>query len=315
MNGLDAASEAPTLAKYYRQAIDQIIDSVREGTHCALLGPRLSGKTHLLLHVDQILAQSLGWTCLYIDLYAIKAFTLQGFFAELMELIGQRLAERTGLSLSVPGADLASSATFRGFLTDAALELGHDLILIVEHLEAVPTDLVQALLTSFRAVYMDQQALDSRVLVVVSGALSLATLTVGESSPFRGIARRVFVGDLGEDDSAALIDEQLAAAGVTATKRARKKLLRATSGDPYLIRQICQRCIELVQAESVPRLRTGIVRQVVHSFLQVQVYQYAPLQEAVRLVEEDPDLLHCILLLLPNRRCPCPCPRISIRYT
>jgi serine phosphatase RsbU (regulator of sigma subunit) len=304
MNGPDAASEAPTLAKYYRNAIDQIVDSLREGTHCALLGPRLSGKTHLLLYVDQILAQSLGWTCLYIDLYAINAFTLQGFFAELMALIGRRLAERTGLSASIPEADVASSATFRGFLTDAVLELGHDLILIVEHLEAVPTDLVQALLTSFRAVYMDQQALDTRVLVVVSGALSLATLTVGESSPFRGIARRVFVGDLGEDDSAALIDEQLAAAGITATTRARKKLLCSTSGDPYLIRQICQRCAEAVHAESSPRLRANVVRQVVRNFLQVQVYQYAPLQEAVRLVEEDPDLLHCILLLLAHGTVP-----------
>ena len=61
-----------------------------------------------------------------------------------------------------------------------------DLVLIIEHLEAMPTDLVQALLTSLRAAFMDQQTRRLRVMVVVSGALSLATLTVGESSPFRG---------------------------------------------------------------------------------------------------------------------------------
>ena len=51
--------------------------------------------------------------------------------------------------------------------------LQRDLVLIIEHLEAVPTDLVQALLTSLRAAYMDQQTHEYRVIVVVSGALSL----------------------------------------------------------------------------------------------------------------------------------------------
>ncbi|NIV37740.1 MAG: hypothetical protein GWN58_52505, partial [Anaerolineae bacterium] len=85
--------------------------------------------------------------------------------------------------MSAPEASLASSAVFRAFLDDAVAALGRDLVLIIEHLEAVPTDLVQALLTSLRAAFMDQQTHQHGVMVVVSGALSLATLTVGESSP------------------------------------------------------------------------------------------------------------------------------------
>ncbi|MGD9375771.1 MAG: hypothetical protein PVJ23_08320 [Anaerolineae bacterium] len=83
MSGLDSASEAPTLAKYYGGVIDQIVQCLQDGTYCVLLGPRLSGKTHLLRYVDQMLADSLGWTCVYIDLYAIKAATLHTFFAAL----------------------------------------------------------------------------------------------------------------------------------------------------------------------------------------------------------------------------------------
>jgi hypothetical protein len=300
MNGLDAASEAPALAKYYQGVIDQIIDCLRDGIHCAVLGPRLSGKTHLLRYVDQVLAGSLGWTCVYIDLYDVKAFTLQGFFAKLADLIAARIAELTGLPLASPEAGAASSAVFRGFLTGAATELKRDLVLIIEHLEAVPTDLVQALLTSLRAAYMDQQTMDFRVMVVVSGALSLATLTVGESSPFRGIARRVFVGDLSREESDDLIAEQIAMGGVHATKRARHRLLGAVSGDPYLIRRLCRRCIELVGADSLPKLYGRTVRRLVREFLRDEVYAYAPLQEAVRLIEEDPDLLHCVLLLLAH---------------
>jgi energy-coupling factor transporter ATP-binding protein EcfA2 len=299
-----SVSEAPSLAIYYGNVIEQIVQCVREGTYCALLGPRLSGKTRLLRHLDRILAESLGWTCIYIDLYTIKAFTLHGFFAELIELTAGRIAELAGLRLATPEGGAASSAVFRGFLTDAVTGLGRDLILIVEHLEAVPTDLVQALLTSLRAAYMDQQTLDCRVTVVISGALSLATLTVGESSPFRGIARRVFVGDLSADESSALIAEQVAASGITASKRARHRLLRATRGDPYLIRSICQRCVEVVHEESLSRLRGRVVRRVVRGFLRDEVYQYAPLLEAVRLIEEDPDLLRSILLLLAHGTMP-----------
>ncbi|MBN1657957.1 MAG: SpoIIE family protein phosphatase [Anaerolineae bacterium] len=311
-----AASEAPTLARYYHAALDQIVEALREGTYCAVLGPRLSGKTHLLRYVERTLTaepysgRSLGWPCVYVDLHAIKAFTLQGFFAELTDVIRLRLAALTGRSL--PGIDLgdAGSATFRAFLTDVVSSLDRDLVLIVEHLEALPTDLVQALLTSLRAAYMDQQTLDTRILVIVSGALSLASLTVGESSPFRGIARRILIGDLSRADSAELVADQLTAAGLIASKRAHRSLLRATSGDPYLIRRICEHCIEQTCIEqahteaattgSPPRLRARMVHRVVRAFLHDEVYQYAPLQEAVRLVEEDPDLLHCILLLVAH---------------
>jgi hypothetical protein len=300
-----AASEAPTLARYYQAALDQIVEALRDGTYSAVLGPRLSGKTHLLRYVERNLAASFGWPCVYVDLHAVKAFTLQGFFAELADVIRARLAALTGRPLPAIDPTDATSATFRAFLTDVVSSLDQDVVLIVEHLEALPTDLVQALLTSLRAAYMDQQTLNTRILVVVSGALSLASLTVGESSPFRGIARRILIGDLSRSDSAELIADQLAAAGLSASKRARHFLLRATSGDPYLIRRICDHCVDKATARnadagSEPRLPARTVKRVVRAFLRDEVYQYAPLQEAVRLLEEDPDLLHCILLLVAH---------------
>ncbi|MEJ2301787.1 MAG: hypothetical protein P8Y14_09705, partial [Anaerolineales bacterium] len=167
--------------------------------------------------------------------------------------------------------------------------------MIIDPLEALPTDLVQALLTSLRAAYMDQQTREHQVTVVVSGALSLATLAVGESSPFRGIARRVFVGDLSLDDSQELILELLAESGISATKPAVQKLLLATSGDVFLIRTISRSCAELVQSRSSERLRSRHVNRVIDRFLRDDVFQYAPLVEAIRLIEEDPDLLECIL--------------------
>lgn len=304
MSTIEPPAPLSTLDRHHQDAIDQILACVADGSYCAVLGPRLSGKTELLRYVAFTLAPRLGWTCLYIDLYQMGASTLQGFFADLAGFVAGRLKELNGLELVTPEVTLASSAVFRGFLADAVSHLECDLVLIIEHLEAVPTDLVQALLTSLRAAYMDQQTLEHRLIVVVSGALSLATLAVGESSPFRGIARRVFVGDLSESQSQELIVERLAAAQVDASERALRRLLHATKGDSYLIRRICQRCIEAAAASPSGRLRGRLVRRVALDFSAAEVYQYAPLLEAIRLIEEDPDLLRCILVLLARGSVP-----------
>ncbi len=309
MIGLDVLSQAPPLVRHNSDAVRQIVECVEEGTYCAILGPRLSGKTVLLQYVKDTLAEHLGWTCIYVDLYDVKATTQRGFFADLIHLTAQRVdelarPEAPGFQLSLPDASEVSSVAFRGFLADIVSHLQRDLVLIIEHLEAIPSDLVQALLTSLRAAYMEQQMQDYRLVVMVSGALSLATLTVGESSPFRGIARRVFVGDLSEGASEALIAAEITLEGILATERAQGRLLRATSGDPYLIRQICRRCAEIARGRPSQRLRGRDVIQVTRQFLQDDVFQYAPLQEAVRLIEEDPDLLRCILLLLAHGTVP-----------
>ena len=304
MLGFNPILDAPTTARYHRQAVEQITQCVEERIYCAVLGPRLCGKTLLLRFIERNLAHLLGWNCVYVDLNEMRATTQGAFFADLIRLTGGNLAETTGKEIALPDEETASSAVFRAFLADCLDIIEGDLVLLIDPLEALPTDLVQALLTSLRAAYMDQQTLDRQMTVVVSGALSLATLTVGESSPFRGIARRVFVGDLSADDSHALILDFLAEDGVDATRPAIDKLLLATSGDVYLIRRISQYCTQLAASRSSTRLRSRDVNQVINRFLKQDVFQYAPLIEAVRLIEEDPDLLQGVLQLLGEESVP-----------
>ncbi|MGB5844946.1 MAG: hypothetical protein WBG94_10910, partial [Anaerolineales bacterium] len=170
MAAFDPVLDGPTTAGYHREAIEQITQCVEERVYCALLGPRLCGKTLLLRFIEQDLAQLLGWTCVYIDLHKIRATTQQVFFADLIRVTAQHLTEKTGRTLSLPDENLASSAGYRAFLSDSLETLGCDLLLMFDPLEALPTDLVQALLTSLRAAYMDQQMMDIQLTVVVSGA-------------------------------------------------------------------------------------------------------------------------------------------------
>ncbi len=300
----ELAMDLPASVRFHHEALEQIAQGIEEGVPSALLGPRLCGKTILLRHLEQRLAKDMGWICAYIDMDQLRVTTQQVFFADLIALVARQLNELTGQQLEVPEEVEASSAVFRGFLMDSLETLGRDFVLLFDPLEAMPTDLVQALLTSLRAAYMDQQTMDFRMQVVVSGALSLATLTVGESSPFRGIARRVFVGDLSEKESEALIAEFLAEYEVSATRLARERLLDSTRGDIYLIRWITQRCAQLASTRPGRLLRTRDVMFVINRYLRQEVVQYATLLEAVRLIEEDPDLLTCILQLLERTSVP-----------
>jgi type II secretory pathway predicted ATPase ExeA len=148
MIGADVDLEAPTIARYHREAVEQIIQSVDERVYCAVLGPRLSGKTMLLRYIERNLAKLLGWTCVYIDLTQLRATTQQAFFADLINITAQRLSALCGLELPVPDEQEASSVVFRAFLMDSLEIIGRDVVLLIDPLEALPTDLVQALLTS-----------------------------------------------------------------------------------------------------------------------------------------------------------------------
>jgi serine phosphatase RsbU (regulator of sigma subunit) len=294
----------PTLVKRNRELATRVLEYLQEGSYCALLGPRYSGKSEVVHVIEALLAEHWGRPCVHIDLYELEVSTQRGFFAGLATLIAQQVAELTQCEIVGLEVAEASSAAFRGFVLDAVATTGGDVVLILDHLEALPNDLVQALLTSLRAAYMDQQTLDYRLMVVVSGALSLAAVTVGESSPFRGIARRVFVNSLTEGESEAFIAEQIESNWMQPTEDARHTLFHAARGDPNLLWRIYRDAVDLARRDGAETLDAMWVEQIAEQFLSDQVSYYAPLQEAVRAIEQDPDLLRCVLLLLEREQVP-----------
>lgn len=292
------------LSQHYRDAAAQVLRCVRQGTYCALIGPRFSGKSELMTTVKQTLMQDPTWLCVDLDLRNVEAPTQTDFFANLMGTMARVMKERTGCESAWQDDSSASSVVFRAFLLNCVSDLKRDLVLMIEHLEAMPNDLVQALLTSLRAAFMDQQSDEHRLVVVVSGALSLARRTVGESSPLRGIADRILVGELSEEESAALVAGQVSAAQIRISSAAGTWLLRAGRGDPALITWLCERCIRIAQEAHLTQVTANTVKRVMREFLWYEASAYAPIQEAIALIEDDPDLLRCVLLLLEQRSVP-----------
>ena len=282
----------------HRRAVRELVDCVRRGQCCALLGPRLSGTTDILQFVQAELAGDPDCACVYVDLKASEPSTLKAFFASLARLTVQQVAENLGHMFDGPVPEVESGAQFRLLAKAYAQQLGLNLVVIVDNLHSVPTDLVQALLTSLRAAYMDQSLDGPLVVPIVCGAFSLAALTVGQSSPFANVARTVYISGLSDGESQALIQDCVAALAWRVSEGARRKLLRATRGDPRLIERVSRVCVRMAADTRSQRITTSTVRRAVREFIQEQAPSYEPFVEAVSLIEEDPDLLRSILTLL-----------------
>jgi ABC-type lipoprotein export system ATPase subunit len=93
--------EIPAVARYHHSALELILQSIEEGVFCALLGPRLSGKTQLLRYIEQGLARPNGWTCAFLNLLELRASTQQTFFSDLIRATAQQLA-LSGYDLPAP---------------------------------------------------------------------------------------------------------------------------------------------------------------------------------------------------------------------
>ena len=85
--------------------VEQIVQWVEERVYCAVLGPRLCGKTLLLRYIERNLAPLLGWTCVYINLVDLRLTTQRAFFADLIRLTAQRLTALTGKPLPRAGGE------------------------------------------------------------------------------------------------------------------------------------------------------------------------------------------------------------------
>lgn len=308
---------APVILDYNVSAAAKVIEHVTRGEYCTVLGPYSSGKTSLLRYAKVRLSKNPALRCLYVSLCETDTATQAAFFTSLARMIARLVTtDEPGCTISPPADEIGSSGDFRAFIGETISWLGRDLVLIIDDLERVPTDLLRALLNALRAISMEQSNADFReagqLVVVVAGALSLAGLTIGEkTSPFYGIAKAVQLGDLTDTESRKLITDLLDADGVMVSSTVREQLLDKTRGNAHLIRLICRRCREAARHTTSQRLSIRKVRYVINRFVHEEAADYPPLQEALGLLEEEPDLLHCVLRLLqspsvPRRELPLP---------
>jgi len=264
----------------------------------ALLGPPLSEKSDLLRDV----AEALGATCcfrpLYVDLWQTRSHDEVAFFTSLAWQIGQALGGEAAVPSEVPDA-----RAFQNYLA-ACVAAGHEhLALMVDHLQALPHDLVHSLLVALRSAYMEWDADAPRQFVaVVTGGMNLVGLSTGPTSPFN-IAKPVVVQPLTAAQSQSLAQATLTAHGCIPSPAALERIVEWCGGDRYLLPRLCAWSADVVRPYRRPVLTRAAVDRAAAQMCARQ-QDLPPIRAATRLIEEDPDTMLDVLHLLDHGALP-----------
>ncbi len=230
--------------------IQAILARIRRLDYVVLLGPPRHEKTALLHDVLREIPMGGLAEGIYVDLWQARSDDETTFFASLAKL----MSEAPGLSLPAPSAPGLSSRDFQNHLLACLQQRAQHLVLLIDHLQSIPQDLVYSLLVSLRSAYNEQMIqFGPRLVVVVTGGMNLAGLSSGATSPFN-IAKPILVPSLTDAESRELASATLTAYGAHASDHALDNLLEWASGDCYLLPRLCAWCAEAVRGYQRPQV-------------------------------------------------------------
>ena len=248
------------------------------------------------------MAEALGATCcfrpLYVDLWQTRSHDEVTFFTSLAWQIGQALGREAEVPSEVPDA-----RAFQNYLSACVAAGGAHLALMVDHLQALPHDLVHSLLVALRSAYMEWDADAPRQFVaVVTGGMNLVGLSTGPTSPFN-IAKPVVVLPLTAAQSLALAQATLTAHGCIPSPAALERIVEWCGGDRYLLPRLCAWSADVVRPYRRPVLTRAAVDRAAAQMCARQ-QDLPPIRAATRLIEEDPDTMLDVLHLLDHGALP-----------
>jgi PAS domain S-box-containing protein len=282
----------------YEDAIDKLWTCIQERRYSALLGPHYAGKSRILEHLLNRVKKEPVHIGIKVDLSRVIMAANTQFLIQLADLIGKDLTRQTGIAAGLVSPGIVTGGDFRAFIESLLLRTKRNIVLVLDHLESLPRDILHHLLVSLRAQFMAQQSQPYHLVVLVSGALSLADQATGEISPFYNIVTRVTLRELSRAESSRLVDIELDGHRAKISDKARELFLDHAQGDSFLIQELIRKCLSPARGRLASHLTVSTVKRVVEEFSGADNQDYALFKEAVHLIEDDPDLLQCILILL-----------------
>lgn len=273
--------------------IQEIVQHLLRRNYVALLGAPFSEKTLLLQDVAEVGNAERLFLPIYINLWQTRTESEATFLFSITRLI----ARTPGLRPAPITEPICDTRSFLNHLNAVAEQQDRDIVLLIDHLQALPHDLIHSLLLALRTVFMERRfAPPVAIGAVVAGGVNLAGLTTGRVSPFN-IAHRVFVASLDRDQGWALAEATLRVHGCRASTGAIQRILEWGGGDRWLIPLLCAWSAETVRGYQTQTVKASVVDRATER-IWVTDQARAPMREAIQLTEEDPDTLLDILELL-----------------
>jgi len=280
--------------------ISAVVRHLQNDECVSLLGPPLSEKSNMLRDIAAVLEDTGRFSPLYIDLWRTRSDDEAVFFTSLAGLVGAELAQR-GLGPATPPVQetVPDPRAFQHYVTDVTNQGSRNVALLIDHLQALPHDLVHSLLLALRSAYMEREADAPRSLVaVVTGGMNLVGLSTGPTSPFN-IAKPVVTAPLTVEQSRALAEATAQAYDCSISEQALARIVEWAGGDRYLVPRLAALGAELVQAHRLRRVTSAVIARAADRMC-LTTEDLPPMRAAIRMIEEDPDTMLDVLHILDH---------------
>jgi signal transduction histidine kinase len=283
--------------------IRKILSHVYNHDYVVILAPHYSEKTRLLQDVITELEQNESYRPIYIDLWRVKSDDERAFFESLQVLVRDSFGVNHYVSVKIledlPTAYDARS--FQVFLQTCLENCSGYHVMVIDHLHALPSDLIYLLLKTLRAVRMELSPdIADHIVVVITGGVLLSDLSRGPTSPFN-IAKPITLPSLDDEQSLAIVTNAWQALDVLYSQRAAKKAARLAGGDPYILGLLCHYSYESVQGYRQQRIDRGVVGRAADRIVD-DGPKILPINEALQIIEADTDTMLDVLDILREGR-------------
>ncbi|NTU65889.1 MAG: hypothetical protein HGB05_21405, partial [Chloroflexi bacterium] len=297
---MSTSSIPPSIKRFRKQPlvggqseIAGILDAVRVGRCCRLIGPRYHHKSQIMRVACETIDQQLGYTSVYLSLWDARVTSDAVFYSSLRDLIATKLNRYYRRRLL--HTDLKTAAELSSFLTGLPQSVKANVVVFIDDLEAASPDYSSELLKVLRAAYQST-ASGGRFLAVVCASHSLARSALGPTSPFENISDLVIVGDFSIEETSEFARQQVADACPRPTPQALQLIHDLTGGDRTLVSEVCRECCLLSEQRGKRRITPEVVEQAIESLMQHSGRE--ALTEGLQQIENDPDVLRNVLRLM-----------------
>lgn len=269
-----------------------VLEHLRSNECVTLLGAPFSEKTELLLDVASAL-QGTGFSRpIYIDLQQTESSSEVAFLTNFASLMMKALGDLDNIMED----EIPNPRAFSDFLLACKALVNCQLVLLIDHLQAMPHYLIHGLLLALRAAYMEQRPdAPHRFVAVVAGGTKLMGLSTASTSPFN-MAKVVVVEPLSHEQTLALAAATFQKLSFEASTGAVDAVVEWTEGDRYLVPWLCGESAKSAQGYRKPRITAATVNSVAERLLVSATPP--PLQAALQTIEEDPDTLLDVLRIM-----------------
>lgn len=279
--------------------IESILAYLHRHDYLVVLGPAHSEKTRLLHDLREAASQSGRFVPIIVNLWQARTGDDAQFYQSMVQLIcrSSGLIEHCIDLEDDAVSQIASGRDFQHFLSDCVDRQANHVLLMIDHLQALPHDLIHQLITTLRAAYMERRPDRLHSLdVVVAGGMPLANLSLGLTSPFN-IAQPIFQAQLSMQQTLELAVQNFEASATTYSLNAIDRIAYWAGGDRYLVPLIVEECRHAVEGYRRNQVTYTVVEQVARRVIERGANE-SPFRQAVQVIEDDPDSMLDILELL-----------------